>query len=108
MRALFLVLVIALNTTACRKKVISEGTVYSPHNYPVANVTVAIAEYTTGKDAPLLYESTKTDEEGKFRFNYTAAKNRYFSIDVSCDSGFCHKANLSRDQLRTIDLQLQK
>lgn len=108
MRKLFLVLIVTLSITACRKKVMSEGTVYSAHHYPVANVTVTIAEHTTGKDAPLSYVSTGTNDEGKFRFNYKTAKNRYFSIDVNCDSGFCHKANLSRDQLRNIDLQLYR
>lgn len=93
---------------SCQKKVTSEGVVYSKYNYPVPNVTVVLSEYTTGKDASLSGKSVTTDNNGKFIFNYLTAKNRYFSLDVLCDSGWSHKQPLSREQLKYIDLHLFK
>ncbi|MCD6016891.1 MAG: hypothetical protein K0S53_12 [Bacteroidetes bacterium] len=102
----FLFLCILLS--ACQKNVSSTGTVYSKHNYPVPNVTVVLSEYTSGKDASLAYKTTQTDNNGRFMFNYSTAKNRYFSLDVLCDSGWSHKQPLDREQLKHIDLHLHK
>jgi hypothetical protein len=106
MKKTFYLLSSCLCLSACQKKVRSEGVVYSKHNYPVANVTVVLSEYTTGKDASLTYKSTQTDNDGKFMFNYFTAKNRYFSLDILCDSGWTHKQPLDRVQLKHIDLHL--
>ena len=56
MKKVICISVICLCFFACQKNVISEGTVYSKYNYPVANVTVVLAEYTSGKDASLSRE----------------------------------------------------
>ncbi|MES2565805.1 MAG: carboxypeptidase-like regulatory domain-containing protein [Bacteroidota bacterium] len=106
MRKLVYLLFIAVHFSACQKKVQSEGTVYSKHNYPVANVTVVLAEYTSGKDASLTSRSTQTDNNGRFTFNYLTAKNRSFSLDVLCDSGWARKESLNRDELKHIDLRV--
>ncbi len=108
MKKIICLSIICLFLLGCQKKVISEGTVYSKYKHPVANITVVIAEYTTGKDAALTRKSTTTDNNGKFMFNYLTAKNRYFSLDVLCDSGWSHKQPLSREQLKHIDLHLFK
>ncbi len=106
MKKIICIAIICLFLFACQKKVISEGTVYSKYKIPLPNVTVVLSEYTTGKDAPLKHSSTQTDADGKFRFNFFTAKNRYFSLDVSSNSGWTHQQPLDREQLKHIDLYL--
>ena len=106
MRKLICISVGCFYLLACQKKVVSEGTVYSKYKIPLPDVTVVLSEYTTGKDAPLKSRSTQTDADGKFMFNFSTAKNRYFSLDVSSNFGFNHQQPLDREQLKHIDLHL--
>ena len=92
--------------SACQKKVVSEGTVYSKYKIPLPDIAVVLSEYTTGKDAPLKSTSTQTDADGKFMFYFSTAKNRYFSLDVSSSSGWTHQQPLDREQLKHIKLYL--
>lgn len=106
MKKIICALIGFLCLSACQKKVISEGTIYSKNKTALPNVTVVLSEYTTGQDSPLKHSSTQTDADGKFRFNFSTAKNRYFSLDVSCVFGFNHQQPLDREQLKHIDLYL--
>lgn len=106
MKKIIIVLIGSIWLLACQKKVISEGIVYTKQNIPVANATVTIAEYANGSDFSHKSEGTTTDNNGKFMFNYLTAKNRSFSIDVSSAKGSMHIKNLSREQLKHIDIHL--
>lgn len=106
MRKIIYLTVTCFCLIACQKKVISEGTVYSKNKTPLADVVVVLAEYTSGKDTPLKSTSTKTDANGNFVFNFSTAKNRYFSLDVTTNNGWTHQQPLDREQLKHIDLYL--
>lgn len=98
---------------SCGRRVRSEGTVYSPHGYPVPNIKVTMCEFgPVNNSTPYESYTATTDNNGHFYFSFSTAKNRAFGFDILCDSGYNYKGmgkpRLSREQIKQIDLQLYK
>ena len=98
--------------SACIKKVVCEGTVFSKKgtgNIPVPNVVVSIRQFTSGSDEPLKGSfNVTTDENGHFLiFERAVSKNRSFSISCDCNEGWYYKKDLSREDLKQYNIHLK-
>lgn len=112
LKVISLAITLAFLLSACGKKVVCEGTVFSKKgagNIPVANVVVAIHQFTSGSDEALKGSfSATTDENGHFRiFERAVSKNRSFSLSCDCNEGSFYKKNLSREDLKQYNIHLK-
>ena len=107
-------LFISICLSGCLKKVTSEGVVYSKHGYIMPNIKVSISEFgPTFNSTPYKNYTTTTDDNGHFRFNFLASKNRAYGFSILCDSGYCYDGmasgfRMSREKIKHIDLNLYK
>ena len=109
---IFLLITLAFLFSACVKKVVCEGTVFSKKgvgNIPVPNVVDVIKMFTSGSDEALpgSFVAT-TDENGHFKILERAvSKNRSFSINCDCNEGLYYAKNLSREDLAQYNIHLK-
>jgi hypothetical protein len=88
--------------TGCKKTQVN-GSVLSKHNIPVPNAQVIIAEFNGYGHNTRTVNTVKTDESGKFTFDFHARRNHSYRVICSCDSGVAGE-DVKPKQVNYIDL----
>ena len=105
MKTLFVIVCMTVTLTACTKKSLCQGKVYSKNNIAIPNIEVEIEVYNSTVKTKSY--KTNTDKNGHYLMAQSFQKDRTYKFKCQCDSGSFHSAVLQWDQLSNVDITLQ-